>query len=237
MNDDAASDDRLLMLAVTGDPLPADDPAAATIAADVALLREQVRGLGDVLASRRGADPVAESVPPAPVRTRRRPLRLAFGGLVVACAASLFGGIVWLGVNAPGGGGDGASSADSKAVAPDGGGKAKSGSRAAMRIACSRVLAEGRVVSVTPRADGDVRVVLDVERYYRPERSPRDEPTTTVTLDGSARRDLKPGTYTLIRVPVHAEDGQDWKTGRGVADTRGDILRALPEARGLDCAT
>lgn len=141
------------------------------------------------------------------------------------------------GVERAGGRGDDAGSADSKAVAPDGGGNGKSGSAAAMRIACSRVLAEGRVVSVTPRADGDVRLVLDVERYYRPERSPRDEPTTTVTLDGSARRALKPGTYTLIRVPVHPEDGQDWKTGRGVADTRSDILRALPEARGLDCAT
>ncbi|MGD6745478.1 hypothetical protein ACOKM3_27040 [Streptomyces sp. BH106] len=228
---DAASEDRLLMLAVTGEPLPPDDPDAGAVAADVAVLREQVRGLGDALASRRERVPVSR---PAPVR-RRRPLRIALGGVVVACAASLFGGIVWLGVNAPGGGSDDAGSADSKAVAPDGGGKAKSGSAAAMRIACSRVLAEGRVVSVTPRADGDVRVVLDVERYYRPERSPRDEPTTTVTLDGSARGDLKPGTYALLRVPVHPEDRPDWETGRDVPDARKTILRALPEARGLKC--
>ncbi|MHC5258389.1 hypothetical protein ACYSUO_10925 [Streptomyces sp. UC4497] len=243
---DAASEDRLLMLAVTGEPLPPDDPDATAVAADVALLREQVRGLGDALASRRGAEsglgsgpePAAGSGPvsrPVAVR-RRRPLRVAVGGLVAACAVSLFGGLVWLGVSAPGGGGD--MGASDKSAAQDGGGKSDtSSSSLAMHIACSRVLVEGRVVSVTPRADGDVRVVLDVERYYRPERSPRDEPTTTVTLDGSARQDLKPGTYTLIRVPVHPEDDQDWKTGRGVADTRRDILRALPEARGLDCAT
>lgn len=219
----AESEDRLLILAVTGEPLPADDPDAAAVAADVALLREQVRGLGEALASRR------EPVPsPVPVRTRR-PLRLAFGGLVVACAASLFGGLVWLGVNAPGGDGD-AGSASDKAVS-QGGGKSAASSQA-MRIACSRILVEGRVTSITPRADGDVRVVLDVKRSYRPARS---APTLTLTLDGTAERDLHPGTYTLIRVPVGPNDRPTWKTGRAVPDSRATILRSLPEARGLRC--
>ncbi|MFF3493543.1 hypothetical protein ACFYWS_19540 [Streptomyces sp. NPDC002795] len=222
---DAESDDRLLMLAVTGEPLPDDDPDAAAVASDVALLREQVRGLGDALASR--PEPVRVP-PPVPVR-RRRPLRLAFGGLVAACAASLFGGLVWLGVSAPGGDGD--SGASDKSVADSG----KSASSTATHIACSRVLVEGRVTSVTARDDGDVRVVLKVKRYYRPERPVRDHPTIAVTLDGTARQDLKPGTYTLIRTPVHPEDRQDWETGWGVADARKDILRALPEARGLKC--
>ncbi|MFD7297685.1 hypothetical protein ACFV9W_30700 [Streptomyces sp. NPDC059897] len=223
---DAEYEDRLLMLAVTGEPLPADDPDAAAVAADVALLREQVRGLGDALASRPDPAPVPS---PVPVR-RRRPLRLAFGGLVAACAVSVFGGLVWLGVSAPGGGGDAAGSADDKAVAQDGGKSAASSQ--AMRIACSRILVEGRVTSITPRADGDVRVVLDVERSYRPERS---VPSLTLTLDGTAERDLRPGTYTLIRVPVHPADRQDWTTGRAVTEARADILRSLPESRGLRC--
>ncbi|WP_306323093.1 MULTISPECIES: hypothetical protein [unclassified Streptomyces] len=216
-------EDRLLMLAVTGEPLPDDDARAAELAADVALLRDQVRGLGDALASRPDREPV-------PVR-RRRPLRLAFGGLVAACVASLFAGLVWLGVTAPGDSGD--LGASDKSAAKDSGGQ--TGYSPEMHIACSRVLVEGRVISVTARDDGDVRVVLKVKRYYRPERSAREHPTFAVTLDGLARQDLKPGTYTLIRTPVHPEDRQDWETGWGVGDARKDILRALPGARDLKC--
>ncbi|MET8470708.1 hypothetical protein ABZY90_35675 [Streptomyces sp. NPDC006422] len=226
---DSDADDRLLMLAVTGERLPDDDPAAAGVAADVALLRDQVRGLGDALASRPEPEPEPRSVP---VRRRRGP-RLAFGALVAACAVSLFGGLVWLGVSAPGGDGDAASSADDKAVA-EGGGKAAP-SRAALHIACSKVLVEGRVTSITPDGDGRVRVVLDVKRYYRPERSVHDHPTLTVTLDAMAREDLAPGTYTLIRTPVRAGDREDWETGWGVADARRDIAPALPESHGLRC--
>ncbi|WP_425833698.1 hypothetical protein [Streptomyces fractus] len=214
---DAASEDRLLMLAVTGEPLPDDDPDAAAVAADVALLREQVRGLGDALASRREPVPSSLALP-----VRRRAVRIAVGGLVVACAASVVGGLVWLGVSAPGSGGDAASSG-------------KSVSSAAMRIACSRVLVEGRVTSVTPGADGDVRVVLAVKRYYRPERSVRDHPTVAVTLDGRAREDLRPGTYALVRTPVRAGDPEDWATGRDVPAAREDILHALPSTRTLKC--
>ncbi|MYT71304.1 MULTISPECIES: hypothetical protein [unclassified Streptomyces] len=228
-------EDRLLMLAVCGEALPDDEPDAADVAADIALLRAQVRGIGDALAARPAPKPV-----PAPVRApvpdrRRRPLRIAFGALVAACAAGVVGGLVWLGSNAPGGISSDAG-ASNKSVAD--GGKAagdESSSSPALHIACSKVLVEGRVVSITPRGDGDVRVVLDVTRSYRPERSAEEQPTLTVTLDGSAEADLKPGTYTLIRTPVFPEDREDWETGWGVKDARRGIVDALPEARGLTC--
>ncbi|MGY0486537.1 hypothetical protein [Streptomyces sp. WG-D5] len=231
------SEDRLLMLAVTGEPLPDDDPDAAAVATDVALLREQVRGLGEALASRPERDrepaPAPAPVPtPAPARAPgRRPLRIAFGGLVVACAASLLGGLAWLGMNAPGGGDD-AGSASDKAAAQDG--DAKSVSPYVTYIACSRVLVEGRVTSITPLDDGDVRVVLDVERSYRPERPAR---TTTLTLDGAAARDLRPGTYTLIRIPLTPHTRDTWKTGFSVSETRTHIHRWLPTANTLPCPT
>ncbi|MER5945032.1 hypothetical protein ABT127_03095 [Streptomyces sp. NPDC001904] len=235
--EDMTREDRLLMLAVCGDPLPDDEPDAADVAADVALLREQVRGIGDALAARPAPEPVSVPVrAPVPVR-RRRPLRIAFGALVAACAAGTVGGLVWLGTNAPGGVSSDAGASNKSVADPDSGGAAgdEDGSSPALHIACSRVLVEGRVVSITPRADGDVRVVLDVTRYYRPERSAEKHPTFAVTLTGSAKADLKPGTYTLIRTPVHPGDRQDWETGRGVQDVRGGIVDALPEARGLAC--
>ncbi|MFJ4717139.1 hypothetical protein [Streptomyces sp. NPDC088785] len=251
-------EDRLLMLALCGEPLPDDEPGAADVAADLALLRAQVRGLGDALAARPAPEPAPHSAPvpvpapgprpdpvvPAPVRRRapdrrRRLVRIGLGALVAACAAGVLGSLVWLGVSAPGGV---SVSSDSDKAAPGdrraGGSADGSGddSVPGMHIACSKVLVEGRVVSVTPRAGGDVRVVVDVARYYRPERSAREHPTLAVTLDGSARADLAPGTYALIRTPVFAGDRQDWETGPGVREARGEILDALPRARGLSCA-
>lgn len=231
--EDDAREDRLLMLAITGEPVPGDDgPDAAAVVADVTLLRERIQALGDTLATHRAPEPVRAPAPsPAPVR-RRGPLRIAFGGLVATCAATVLGGLVWLGVQAPGGASDKSAGSDSAAA------KAQDGSgahRGAQRLACLRWSFEGTVRSVTPRADGDVQVVLEVKRYYRPERSAARHPTVSVTLDGAARADLKPGTYTLIAVPLHAQDRQDWETGRGVGDARKDILAALPEARGLTC--
>ena len=105
-----------------------------------------------------------------------------------------------------------------------------------MHLACSKVLVEGTVQSITPTDDGNVRVVLKVKRYYRPEQSVADHPTITVTLLGSARADLKVGTYTLVRVPVYPLDRQDWETGWGVGDARKGIVEALPGARGTECA-
>ncbi|WP_420033676.1 hypothetical protein ACN2WE_14660 [Streptomyces sp. cg28] len=228
-------EDRLLMLAVCGEPLPDDEPDAADVAADIALLRAQVRGIGDALAARPAPKPVPAPVrAPVPVR-RRRPLRIAFGALVAACVAGVVGSMMWLGANAPLGVSSDSGAANKSAADGDEAGGGADASSPALHLACSKVLVEGRVVSITPRPDGDVRVVLDVTRSYRPERSAKEHPTLTVVLDGSATADLKPGTYTLIRTPVFPEDREDWETGWGVKDARRGIVDALPEARGLTC--
>ncbi|MEV5610332.1 hypothetical protein [Streptomyces sp. NPDC052225] len=226
-----AREDQLLMLALTGEPLPDDDPDAAAVAADIALLRDQVKGLGDALASRPAPAPAPVRAPArAPVR-RRRPLRIALGALAVACAASFVGGLLWLGANAPGGGNDDAAGS----AAQDKSAKGGITHFRALQLACSRWTVEGTVRSVTPRDDGDVQVVLKVKRYYRPERSAATYPTVSLTLDGAARKELKPGTLALITVPLYPEDGQDWELGRGVGDVRPELVKALPEARDLTC--
>ncbi|MGC5568737.1 hypothetical protein ACPYPG_38640 [Streptomyces sp. FR-108] len=265
-----------LLAAITDEPLPAgarDDPEFMaehrSAVADVALLREQLRSMGDTLAggppaagapspgrpeAGRKARPSRASAPPgAPKRQAgpRRPRRArryagaAMGALVIAAGTTLLGGLVWLGVQGGGGGGAdsdaGAKSDSSAARQEDGGEGGGSGSDTSslspeMRVACSEVLAEGTVRSVTSTGEGTVRVVLEVRRYYRPEQSAADHPTVTVTLPGAAREDLKPGTYTLVRVPLYPRDRLDYETGPAVGEARTDILKALPGARGLECA-
>jgi len=267
-----------LMAALTDEPLPegARDDAEflaehRSALADIALLREQLRLMGDTLAAetpdteaastrtpapedgRSEAEPPPAPAPlgkPTPRRTPRsirapKPARpsqppwyrryvgVAVGTLVVGAGTALLGGMVWLGVQ--GGAGDGGASSDSAAKQESGAGDSSLYSPE-MHLACSKVLVEGTVQSITPTDDGNVRVVLKVKRYYRPEQSVADRPTITVTLLDSARADLEVGTYTLVRVPVFPQDRQDWETGSGVADARKGIVDALPGARGMKCA-
>jgi hypothetical protein len=279
-----------LMAALTDEPLPEDarDDAEFQVEhrsalADIALLRDQLRLMGDTLAAEtpgteaastrtpvaEGGRPEAEPSPapvplgkPKPRRTPRplrkpkslrkprslrapKPVRpsqppwyrryagVALGTLVVSAGTAMLGGMVWLGVQ--GGAGDGGSS-DSSAAKQENGAGDSSLYSPEMHLACSKILVEGTVQSITPTDDGNVRVVLKVKRYYRPEQSVAEHPTITVTLLDSARADLRVGTYTLVRVPVYPQDRQDWETGGGVADAREGIVDALPGARGMKCA-
>ncbi|MCX4558063.1 hypothetical protein OHA02_17870 [Streptomyces phaeochromogenes] len=263
-----------LMAALTDEPLPEDARDDAeflaehrSALADIALLRDQLRLMGDTLATETPASepqPLTEPQPPTkpkslrtpkPLRTPRqlrepKPFRppkaagpsrppwyrryagVALGTLVVGAGTAMLGGMVWLGVQGGGAGG----SSDSSAAKEDSGAGDSSLYSPEMHLACSKVLVEGTVQSITPTDDGNVRVVLKVKRYYRPEQSVVEHPTITVTLLDSARADLKVGTYTLVRVPVYPQDRQDWETGWGVGDARKGIVDALPGARGMECA-
>ncbi|MFD6290888.1 hypothetical protein [Streptomyces sp. NPDC060205] len=278
-----------LLAALTDEPLPerARDDAGfmaehRSAVADVALLREHLRIMGDTLADAPPADAPPADAPPdgglpaaatdpgrpgdgrragpsrasAPLRPPgaprqgagpRKPHRsrryagAAMGALVIAAGTALLGGLVWLGVQGGGAGGadsDAGSKSDSSAAKSEGGGDG-GGDTAAyppeMRLACSRILAEGTVRSITSAGEGDVRVVLKVKRYYRPEQSAADHPTLAVTLPEEAREDLRTGTYTLVRVPLYPRDRPDYETGRGIADARKEIVEALPGARGMEC--
>lgn len=245
-----------LLAAITDEPLPQaalDDPEFMaehrSAVADVAALREQLLFMGEALA----AESERSQADPVPVRTAKPPRRaarswqprryagLALGALVVAMGTTLLGGLVWLGVQ-NGGGADGGSSADSAAsraesghgkdTAPDTGEKPF---LPEMYIACSKVLVEGTVLSVTPRDDGDVRVVLEVKRYLRPERTVAEQPTIAVNLYDSARADLKVGVDALVRVPLHTQEPQEWKVGPDATEDRDGLVDALPGAQGLKC--
>ncbi|PSM43503.1 hypothetical protein C6Y14_10340 [Streptomyces dioscori] len=268
-----------LLAAITDEPVPDGAREDArfmaehrSAVADVALLREQLRIMGDTLAdgtpaagppdaeatdlgrpgegrktrpSRASAPlrppgaPKKETGPRQPRRYRRY-AGAAVGALVIAAGTALLGGLVWLGVQ--GGSSDTGAQNDSSAAksesSEDGGGSGDDTSSypPEMRLACSRILAEGTVRSITSTGDGNVRVVLEVKRWYRPEQPAADRPTVTVTLPEEAREDLRAGTYTLVRVPLYPRDRLDYETGPGVADARKEIVEALPGARGMECA-
>ncbi|WP_328771570.1 hypothetical protein [Streptomyces sp. NBC_00286] len=248
-----------LLAAITDEPLSQealDDPefmAEHRLAvADVAALREQLMFMGEALAAESEpsqAEPVpARTAKPAkpakPARSwqPRRYAGLAVGALVIAMGTTLLGGLVWLGVQNSGGGDAGTSSADSAA------GKAESSSgedtatdergekpfSPELYIACSKVLVQGTVLSVTRRDEGDVRVVLEAKRYLRPEQTVAEHPTIAVNLSDSAR-DLKVGVDALVRVPVHTQEVQEWKVGPEAAEFSERLIDALPGAHGLKC--
>ncbi|MEV3855354.1 hypothetical protein AB0J38_13620 [Streptomyces sp. NPDC050095] len=228
--EDSTREDRLLMLAISGEPLPDDDPDAAAVAADVALLRDQLKGLGDALGTL--PEPVHVPVPvPAPHRHRRRPLRLALGSLAAAGALALAGGMVWVvaqsGVGAyDTGGGSDKSAADSRQVAPgDNGGKRSPEGL----VACSRVIAEGTVLRVVPIGDtGEDRVTLRVTRWYKP--ASGGARTLTFPMDHEVLPRLRPGDQPLITIPNSSPQPDHWALGEERDSLRATVLNALPGA-------
>ncbi|MEU6660758.1 hypothetical protein [Streptomyces sp. NPDC046821] len=222
-------EDRLLMLALTGEPLPPgdrDDPEAAAAYADVALLREQLRGIGDALAAREAPAPVVR------VRRPRKRLRLALGSLAAAGAFGVAGVMTWL-VAQPGG--YGASGAADKSVSESRGDAKSKGADLGPEglVACSRLVVEGTVDRVVPEPGGDGdRVTLTVSHYYKPGSGPGK---TTFTMDRDADPRLKPGDHALITVPLGGDHPDNWATGKDVRPLRDLIVKALPGSRGLKC--
>jgi hypothetical protein len=242
-----------LLAAITDEPLPQEalnDPEFMaehrSAVADVAALREQLMVMGDTLAAeseRSPADtvPVTTARPAKPARSwqPRRYAGLAVGALVIATGTTLLGGLVWLGVQNSGGGDAGVSSDSAAGKAESSSGEDTATGKAPYSpetyIACSKVLVQGTVLSVTRRDDGDVRVVLEAKRYLRPEQTVAEHPTIAVNLYDSARADLKVGVEALVRVPVHTQEPQEWKVGPEAADARDELVDALPGAHGLKC--
>ncbi|WP_155057031.1 hypothetical protein [Streptomyces blattellae] len=231
-----------LMAALTGEPLTDEARADAAFLtehesalADLALLREQLGFIGDTLA----AEPAKQRTgKPAPVRHRGRgTLRVALGGLAVACAAALFAGMGWLVVQSGGSASDSGAGSDS-AASEDAGkasGKAESASQSgAGYLACARLVVEGTVTAVEPvPGTAQDRVTLDVTRYYKPARG-EDEIVFVMSEDVDPR--LSKGDHTLIGIPRDAASPDIWTVGeKAVARERAWITRALPESRTLTC--
>ncbi|MEV1078476.1 hypothetical protein AB0I98_09530 [Streptomyces sp. NPDC050211] len=235
-----------LMAALTDEPLTDEARADAAFMAehesalaDLALLREQLGVIGDTLAAE-PAKQKAEKPTPAVRQRRRRTLRLALGGLAVACAASLFAGAGWLVMQAGSGTTDDSGSladtsgSDSagKPENDDASGKAEEASESGARyLACARLVVEGTVTAVVPvPGTAQERVTLDITRSYKPAKGV-DE--VVFVMDEEI---LNKGDHALIGLPRNAASPDLWAVGRkDMARERTWITRALPESRTLTC--
>ncbi|MFF3684740.1 hypothetical protein [Streptomyces sp. NPDC002187] len=223
-------------LAMIGEPVPADaerDPQVAAAAADAALLREQLRFIGDHLAR----EPAARAVQ-RPARGRRR-LVMALAASVATAAVGLAG--AYLGAhNGTGAGGAGAAAEDSAKLTPEG------------QVACAAYIVEGTVAQVEALGGGrGLRVDLVVERSYTPQYRARRDITFTASGDGEDGY-FRSGVRMLVMVSrFPGEDPITFREGDAaplppVGDDVGPVRdslgygrkwveKALPGARGVEC--
>lgn len=264
-----------LMAALLDEPLPAaarQDPAFLAArdaaAADVAVLREQLGLIGDTLAREAGPGPAPVRPLPAvarPPRRARRPLRVAFGALAAAAAASVVLGTGWLVTQA--GQGDGMSSsaeADRKAVGADEApghdeasgaeGSAGTGFGTPRYLACARLVAEGTVSAVEPvPGTGQERVTLEVTRRYKPAPGTGPDENASAGEQGEAgevtfltgstgptgladRPPLQTGDRVMVGLPREGSVPDAVIVGEeDIAPERARITAALPASRTLTC--
>ncbi|WP_309484447.1 hypothetical protein [Streptomyces himalayensis] len=231
-----------LMLAITDAPVPddirgdtdfmAEYDAAVT---DLALLREQLRTVGDALARPPEPRPVRRPVAVRPGRVRRG-FTLALGVAAVTAAAAMVVGGGWLVTQAGSGASDSAAADKGVVQGENGDAKAGSGSQsqsAVGYVACARLIVEGTVERVEPVTGSRLDLIhLDVERYYKPG-SGKEQISFPMDVDVDPR--LKQGDHVLIGIPLGQATPDIWSVGKDVADERDWITKALPKARGMEC--
>ncbi|MDQ0581055.1 hypothetical protein [Streptomyces rishiriensis] len=209
--------------------------------ADVALLREQLGVLADVLAEPvRERARVAQTVPvrqPRPAR-RARPLALRLAGVAAAGALVLGGG--WMvvqvgqgisGVDADKSAGSAAGS-DEKADASAGDGGSLLGDPG--YLACARLVVEGDVTAVE-RVAGTTRerVTLRVTHAYRPAGS---GPEADFVMEADMDPLLRAGDHVLVALSKGSATPDVWAVGEAdIAPERAALDRALPETEGVTC--
>lgn len=192
-----ASDE--LMAVLMGEPSPANGPAAAryaTAARDMAVLGENLHMIGDRLATETGSDPAT-----TPVRWTRGRKAVAAGG--VALAACLAGvALLW------------------QIAQPSADGEAKPTEEGI--VACSLVVADGTVIRTEPAGE-NVRVVLEVDRYLKPDDGPRETgftvPKNEIGLFGR-------GTAVVVSVSAFPDEPPLYFLGK----ERGEAWKWLTDA-------
>ncbi|MEV8599843.1 hypothetical protein AB0465_08060 [Streptomyces griseoviridis] len=234
-------DDGLLAAIVGAGPPPGADAAALAAhraaEADVALLGERLKAIGDALATAPGPRraPRPEPAPGPglqPPGGRRRGRRFAVGAVAVAVAGCALSGTAWLLAHAPGGGAasQAGGASDKSVTAP----VAPFGDPA--YLACARQVVAGEVTAVARTADGAWRVSLTVTRSYKPAGAEGRE--VGFLLDrGAVPRDVRRGDVLLVGMPADGSAAGYAAVGAAAVAREGAAAAgALPRAAGMSCA-
>ncbi|MEU8956143.1 hypothetical protein AB0C93_17785 [Streptomyces sp. NPDC048518] len=232
-----------LMLAITGEPVPAEalrDPGFAAdhaaAAADVALLRERLGTLGATLAAGSGLGSAPALAPPGRIRSRRRSTA-ALGAVAATLAVVVVGGLGWLVVDAGQGGGSDQGAA--RGTTSDGKPGRTGGGDADLSpegfVACSRLIVEGTVTAVDPVPGAlEDRVTVDVTRHLKPESG---SDTVKFPMDHYAEPRLRRGDHVLVTVDKGSAEPANWAVGKERDRLRTMILKALPAAKRISCGS
>ncbi|MGW5278446.1 hypothetical protein ACWERI_03150 [Streptomyces collinus] len=233
--------------ALTGEP-PADRPAPRADRTPPHQKPTPPAGEADVTApaapvrsGRRSRDGARPGGPARPGRPRgpRRVLRIALGSVAGVAALGMVAGLGLLVART------GGSAGDAKSSAADG---AKSAGQAPAKVsgdagrpdaparvlACYKLVVEGTVAAVEPRAGSPwTRIELTVRRAYEPARTAA---RVAFDLDAGARPAPRAGQHVLVGVGRGQTSASLWAVGDArVAVNRAWITEALPEARHTGC--
>ncbi|MFI2200945.1 hypothetical protein ACH47Z_09245 [Streptomyces sp. NPDC020192] len=241
-----------LMAAITGEPVPEEarrDPAFRAehraAEADVAVLREQLALLAEVLtgeaaseAQEEGSAHTARPLRPGRPSRRRRALRIALGSLAGAAAFALVVGFGWMVTHTTGSEDNSATAASAGKAAGRAPAKVSGDSGRpdgpALTLACSRLVVEGTVAGVQPQKPSHwSRITLTVIRSYKPAHGPAE---VSFLLDGGAKPAPRTGQHVLVTVGLEQRNARLWAVGdTRVAVNRAWITEALPASGHLTC--
>ncbi|MFF2534693.1 hypothetical protein [Streptomyces cyaneofuscatus] len=210
------SDSDELMAVLMAGPAPEGDAEAAAYRAaerDMALLREELGLLGDLLAREEpGTAPPPVAVSPSPRPRWRRP-----GVLVLAASAALLAGAAGVGLLWT-------------AAQPADDGLAKL--TEAGLVSCARVIADGTVTAVQP-AGARLRVVLTADRFLKPDAPGTDRVEFLIPRNEAAG--FPPGASMVVSVSRFEDEPVMGFTGGGRAEAWEWMAAALPESRSTPC--
>ncbi|KFF96489.1 hypothetical protein IQ62_35425 [Streptomyces scabiei] len=231
-------------LAVTGEDAVAGVPPGRPVAARPGDAAGAETDSGRVSGPAQAPTTSVTPLLPRPNRARRA-LKITFGTLAAAAAASVVLGVGWVVVQAGAGANSSKSSADSGAAdesaakdggrLEDGGGGDNSASLSPEGyVSCARLIVEGTVTEVEPVTGAQQdRITVEVDRWIKPDKG---DDRIVFPMDHDVDPRLKQGDHVLVGIPRDSAQPDIWTTKEAdIARDRAWIEEALSGTGGSAC--
>ncbi|MEI5520819.1 hypothetical protein WB401_22035 [Streptomyces brasiliscabiei] len=181
------------------------------------------------------AAPTASVTPLSPRPSRaRRVLKITFGTLAAAAAASVVLGIGWVVVQSGGVASDAGTTSKAEGQAQsDAGGDSDLRTEEGY-VACARLIFEGTVAEVEPvPGAAQDRITVDVDHWIKPGRG---EGRIDFPMAHDVDPRLRKGDHVLIGIPRGSAQPDLWTTQEAeIARNRARMEAALPDSKELKC--